>query len=138
MAYIHGKNTVVKVATKDLSAYTDSSELNRSADDHDVTGYAAATTGGAHVYEGGLTDGKFTMSGTYDSTAVTGPRAALNPLLATTVAVIRQPEGAGTGKPQDSFNALLLGYVETNPVADMVKWSAEFKISGAVTSTPQA
>ena len=90
------------------------------------------------MYEGGLTDSKFTMSGTYDSTAVTGPRAALNPLLATTVAVIRQPEGAGTGKPQDSFSAVLTGYVETNPVADMVKWSAEFQVSGAVNSTAQA
>ena len=138
MAFIHGKNTVVKVATKDLSAYTDSSEFNRSGDSHDTTTYAAATTGGAHVYEGGLTDSKFKMSGTYDSTAVTGPRAALNPLLATTVAVIRMPEGTGTGKPQDSFNAVLTGYVETNAVADMIKWSAEFQVSGAVNMTAQA
>lgn len=137
MAFVHGKNTVVKVATKDLSAYTDSSELNQSGDSHDVTTYAAATTGGGHVYEGGLTDGKFTFSGTYDSTAVTGPRAVLKPLLRTTVAVIRQPEGTGTGKAQDSFSGVLTGYVETNAVADMVKWSAEVTISGAVDGTPQ-
>lgn len=133
MALIHGKNTVVKVATADLSQYTDSSELNRTADNHDVTTYGAT----GHTYFGGLTDGKFNMSGTYDSTASTGPRAKLQPLLGTTVAVIRQPEGTGTGKPQDSFSAVITSYVETNPVADMIKWSCEMAVSGAVNSTAQ-
>lgn len=134
MAFKHGKDTVVKVATKDLSAYTDSSELNQKADSHDTTTYGNQ----AHRKAGGLLDGKFTMAGTYDSTLVTGPRAALQPLLSTVVAVIRQPEGTGTTKPQDAFNALLVGYVETNPVADMIKWSAEFEIDGIVNSAAQA
>lgn len=134
MPFIHGKNTVIKVATKDLSQYTDSSELNRTADNHDVTTYG----NNGHVYQGGLTDGKFSMSGTYDSTALTGPRAALSPLLGTTVAVIRQPEGTGSGKPQDSFNATVTGYVETNPTADMVKWSCEMVISGTVNQAAQS
>lgn len=133
MALVHGRLTVVKVATKDLSTYTDSSELNRTGDSHDVTTYGNT----AHRKAGGLLDGKFTMSGTYDSTAVTGPRAVLEPLLSTVVPVIRQPEGTGAGKPQDSFNGLLTSYVETNPVADMVKWSAEFEIDGDVDSTVQ-
>lgn len=133
MGFVHGKNTAISVATKDLSAFTDSSEIKRSADDHDVTTYG----NDAHVYAGGLTDGTFSMSGTYDSTATTGPRAVLNPLLGTVVLILRKPEGTGSGKAQDSFNGLLTGYVETNPVADMVKWSAEFNISGDVDSTPQ-
>lgn len=133
MAFVHGKNTVVKVATKDLSTYTDSSELERSGDEHDVTTYG----NNSHRKAGGLLDGSFKMSGTYDNTLVSGPRAALKPLLSTVVAVIRQPEGAGTGKAQDSFNALLTKFVETSPVADMVKWSAEFSIDGDVDSTPQ-
>lgn len=134
MAFKHGKDTVIKVATKDLSAYTDSSELKLDADTHDVTTYG----NGAHRKAGGLTDGGFTMSGTYDTTAVTGPRAALMPLLGTTVAVVRQPEGTLSGKPQDAFNAVLKGYVETNPVADMIKWSAEFELDGPVNSAAQA
>jgi hypothetical protein len=133
MAFVHGKNTVVKVATKDLSTYTDSSELERSGDSHDVTTYGNV----AHRKAGGLLDGSFKMSGTYDNTAVTGPRAVLEPLLSTVVAVIRQPDGTGTGKAQDTFNALLTKFVETSPVADMVKWSAEFEIDGDVDSTPQ-
>ena len=134
MAFVHGKNTVVKVATKDLSGYTDTSELPRTADSHDVTTYGNV----AHRKAGGLLDGTFTMSGTYDSAAVNGPRAVLEPLLGTVAAIIRQTEGAGTTKPQDSFSALLTGYTETNAVADMVKWSAAFEIDGDVDSTPQA
>jgi hypothetical protein len=133
MTFIHGKNTVVKVATKDLSAYTDSSELEIGADTHDTTTYG----NNSHRKSGGLLDGSFKMSGTYDSTAVTGPRAALKPLIGTTVAVIRQPEGAGSTKPQDSFNAVVGKYVETSPVADMVKWSCEFEIDGDVNSAAQ-
>lgn len=134
MAFIHGKNTVVTVATKDVSAYTDSSELDRSGDSHDVTTYG----NDAHRKAGGLLDGSFKMSGTYDNTALTGPRAALEPLLGTVVAIVRQPEGAGAGKAQDSFNALMTKYVETSPVADMVKWSCEFDIDGDVNTAAQA
>lgn len=134
MALVHGKNTVITVATTDLSQYTDSSELNRTADAHDTTTYGNT----AHRKSGGLLDGKFTMSGTYDNTALTGPRAKLEPLLGTVVAIVRQPDGVGAGKAQDSFSALLTSYVETNPVADMVKWSAEFEIDGDVNSAAQA
>lgn len=132
--FLHGKKTVIKVATKDLSAYTDSSELPRTADSHDVTTYG----NDSHRKAGGLLDGSFTMSGTYDTTLVTGPKAVLEPLLGTVVPVIRQPEGTGVGKPQNAFNGLLTKYTETNPVADMVKWSCEFEIDGDVNNAVQA
>lgn len=134
MAFVHGKNTVITVATKDLSEYTDSSELPRTADTHDVTTYG----NDSHRKAGGLLDGSFTMSGTYENTASTGPRAVLQPLLGTTVAIVRQPEGAGAGKAQDSFNAVMGKYTETNPVADMVKWTCEFELDGDVDSAAQS
>lgn len=133
--FVHGKNTVIKVATKDLSQFTDSSELPLTVDSHDTTTYG----NNSHRKDGGLLDGSFTMSGTYDKTAVTGPRAVLKPILkaAVPVAIIRQPEGTGAGKPQDAFNGLLVKYTETSPVADMVKWSAEFEIDGDVNDAVQ-
>lgn len=134
MSRVHGKNTVVKVDANDLSQYTDTSELPRTADSHDVTTYG----NDSHRYDGGLLDGTFTMSGTYDNTATTGPQAVLRPLLGTVVPIIRQPEGTGIGKAQDSFNALMTKYTETSPVADMVKWSAEFQIDGDVNPAAQA
>lgn len=134
MAFKHGKDTVIKLNAVDLSAYVTTSELTRTGDSHDVTTYGKAN----HVYIGGLKDGKASMAGIYDSTAVSGPRAAIMGLIGTNVTLIRQPEGTGTGKPQDSVNVLVTSYVETNPVADMVTWSCEMQLSDAITTTAQA
>lgn len=132
MAFKHGKDTVISLNAVDLSAFTDSSELNRSADSHDVTTYGKSS----HVYVGGLLDAKATMSGTYDDGA-TGPRATIEPLIGTVVTLIRKPVGTGAGKAQDSVSVLVVGYVETNPVADVIKWSAELQCTDEITSSVQ-
>lgn len=136
MAFKHGKDTVFKVDSTDISAYTSESEINRGTDTHDTTAYGAD----AHGFSAGLNTGTATASGTYDTTASTGPRAKLLSVYAgnTAVTVIRQPEGTGSGKPQDSFSAILTSYVETAPVADMIKWKADFQISGDITTTAQS
>lgn len=136
MARKHGKNTVIKVNAVDLSAYTTESELTKATDTHDTTHYGD----NAHEFDPGLNTGTFTMGGNYDSTAATGPRAALNIVYAGNAAVpiVRWPEGSGTGKAADTFNAILTNYTETNPVADMVKWKADFQVTGDVTTTAQA
>jgi hypothetical protein len=133
MAYVHGRLTVVKVATKDISPYCKTSTLEITPDVHETTGYGVANKTKA----GGLIDGKFSVSGTYDNTASLGPGNSIRPLVGTTAAIIRQMEGTGTGKPQDAFNAVVGKYVETDPVDDMVTWSCDFEITGAVNTTPQ-
>lgn len=136
MALVHGKNTVVELDGEDLSQYVKTSEFTREIDEHDVTTYGA----NAHRVRGGLLGGKFTMSGVYDSTDSTGPRAVLNALIAAgaNVTLVRMPEGTGTGKPQDSVSVLVKSYVETNPVDDYVTWSCECTLSDDVTSTTQS
>lgn len=133
MAFVHGKDTVIKLGADDLSEFTTTSELNRTADTHDVTTYGK----GSHVYAGGLKDGKATMSGVYDNAAATGPRAVIEPLLGTTVVLTRQTEGPGAGKPQDVVDVVVNTYVETNPVADMVTWSCEMQLSDDVNTQAQ-
>ncbi|HEY9413783.1 MAG TPA: hypothetical protein VIQ30_03410 [Pseudonocardia sp.] len=133
MATVHGKLTVITVATKDISAFCKTSSYEGSADVHDTTGYGK----NAKTKSGGLLDGKFTCGGTYDNTASTGPGFAIKPLLGTTVAIVRKLEGTGTGKPQEAFSAVVSKYVETSPHDDMVTWSAEFEISDVVTTTTQ-
>jgi hypothetical protein len=133
MSFVHGKNTFISLNAVDLSAFVSTSELNRSADSHDVTTYGK----NSHVYNGGLLDGKATMSGVYDNTAA-GPRDTIEPLIGTTVTLIHRVEGTGSGRPQDSVQVLIVGYVETNPVADMVAWSCEMQCSDEITSTNQA
>jgi len=131
MSFVHGRTTKLVVASKDISPYTKTSSFEKSADVHDTTGYGATD----HTKAGGLGDGKFTCGGTYDNTASVGPRNAMLALIGTTVAVVRNPEGVGSGKPNDAFSAVLTKYTETNPVDDMVTWAAEMEISGSVVTT---
>ena len=136
MAHKHGRLTVLKVNSNDISVYTTESELTETTDTHEATTYGLAD----HVQDPGLNAGTFTCSGIYDSTAATGPRAVFKAVKALNAAVpiIRQDEGTGTTKPQDSFSAILTSYVQTNPVADMIKWKADFVVTGAVNSAAQA
>ena len=133
MGFQHGKDTVITVGGDDISAWTNTSEMTRGAADHNVTSYGKD----AEVHAGGLLNGQFTCGGTYDNTITTGTHAVLNPLVGTVVEVERSPEGTGSGKPLQTFDALLTQYVETNPVADMVTWSAQFTISDDVVETAQ-
>jgi hypothetical protein len=133
MSFVHGKNTFISLNGVDLSTFVNKSDLDRGADEHDVTTYGKS----AHVVAGGLLNGKASMEGIYDNTAGTGPRAVIRPLIGTVVALIRRPEGTGTGKPQDSVSVHVKSYKETNPVADMVTWACELTLSDTVTSTVQ-
>lgn len=133
MAFVHGKDTFISVNASDISAFCNTSTFTRTADSHDVTTYGSNN----HVYVGGLGDGTSSIGGIYDNGA-TGPRDIIEPLIGTVVTFIRRPEGTGSGKPQDSVQALITNYVETSPVADMVTWTSELQLSGDVTSTNQA
>ncbi len=135
MGFVHGKNTFVSVGGSDLSTFTNQTSYNRSADSHDVTTYGK----NAKVYAAGLKDGTATITGTYDN-GVAGPRAILRPLLGATntVTFIFRPEGTGAGKPQDSVAVFVTAYEETNPVADMISWSATLQFSDDVTTTTQS
>jgi hypothetical protein len=133
MAKAHGRSTVITVAAKDISPFCRTSSYERAADVHDTTGYGVDDKGKA----GGLRETKFTCGGLYDNTTLVGPRVVLHTIVGTTVAIVRKVEGTGTGKPQDTFNAVVAKYVETNPVDDMVTWSAEFEIDGSVTTIAQ-
>jgi hypothetical protein len=133
MAFVHGKSASLLIATKDVSPFVKTSTEEMSSDFHDVTGYGKS----AHVKFGGLLDGKWTCSGTYDNTVSVGPRNAIKPLLGTTVAVVWKPEGTGTTKPQDAFSGVITKYVETTPVDDMITWSCEIEISDVITTTAQ-
>lgn len=129
----HGRFTKITVGGDDISEWTNTSEMTRGAAGHNVTGYGK----NAEVHEGGLKNGQFTCGGIYDNTASTGTHDVFTPLIGTVVEVVRMPEGVGVGKPEQTFDALLTQYVETNPVADMVTWSAQFTISDDVAETAQ-
>ncbi len=134
MAFAHGKDTYVSIDGDDLSQYTNNSGVTITADSHDVTTYGKE----AHVFKGGLKGGTATVSGIYDTTASTGPRAVLRPLVGTVVELIHRPEGTGSGLPQDKVAVLVTSYNQTHPVADMVTWTVELQFSDDIDSTAQA
>lgn len=133
MSFSHGRKTFISLNAVDLSSFVTTSALEKTVDKHDVTTYGNDN----HVYNVGLKDGTCTMSGVYDNTAG-GPRATIQALIGgSAVTLIRRPDGTGTGKAQDSVSVFVLKYNETNPVADMVTWSCDMQMTGAVTTTPQ-
>lgn len=132
---VHSKKQVVLLGGFDLSLNTNNKQGEESSDTHDVTGYGTD----AHVFAVGLDNGKGTLSGFYDSTAGTGPRAVIKGLRAARAAttLISRPEGTGSGLPQDTVSVIIEKYTETAPVADMITWSCDLQYSGTVDSTPQ-
>lgn len=133
--FVHGKNTFVSLDGTDLSPFTNTSDLGRTADTHDVTTYGPNRK--SKEYEGGLRDGTASMGGVYDNSETDGPRAVIEPLVGKKVEFIRQIEGPGEGKPQDKVQVIVTNYVETAPVADMVTWSCDMQCSGDIDTTPQ-
>ena len=136
MAFKHGKDTVVMVDSTDLSAYTNESEITETTDTHDTSAYGVE----AHTFGVGLDGGTFSMGGTYDSTASTGPRAKIHTvrLAKLAVTIVRRPEGTGSSLPMDTFSAICSSYKESAPVADMIKWTSEWQITGPVSYTAQS
>lgn len=133
MSYVHGKNTQITVAGSVVKAKT--SAFNRARDSHDTSGYGDD----GHTFGGGLTNGTFTMSGVYDNTVTTGNIAVLEAAWEDTdndegaLEIVRYPEGNTSGKPKQTFTAVMTGLDQSDPVDDMVQWTANFQISGSVT-----
>lgn len=132
MAFVHGSLTFVSLGGTDISPFSNNTEYERSADEHDVTTYGLDD----HVFSGGLKGGKTTLSGIYDDGAA-GPKAVIEPLLGTVVELIHRPEGTGTGKPQDTVDVLVKSYKESSAVADMRMWTCDLTFSGPVVPTTQ-
>lgn len=133
MATAKSKNVVVLINGTDISQYCDSGEPHVKSDIIDKTTFGKD----AHVKEGTLLDSNASLGGVYDTSLVSGPRAILKPLVGQTVPFIWRPEGTGAGKPQDVVNVVVGEYVETAPVADIVRWTCSLDGSDSINSTPQ-
>lgn len=134
MSAVHSKHTYVSLAGNDLSQYLNDSDWTRSTDVRQLTTYGNDN----EVYAGGLGDGSTDLSGTYDNTAVTGPRAVIEPLIGTNAVFVYRPEGTGAGLPERSVDVVVGEYKETHPVADYVMWTCKLQHSGDVTHSTQA
>lgn len=134
MAEVHSKHTYVSLGGFDLSTYVNDSDWTRTTDVRKLTTYGS----NAEVYAGGLGDGSTDLSGKYDNTAVTGPRAVIEPLIGASAELVYRPEGTGPGLPERTVQVIVGEYQETHPVADYVMWTCKLQHSGDVTYSTQA
>lgn len=127
-----GADAVFMLNADDISEYVDTVTFTTSADSLDVTTYG----NNGHRKRGGLTAGSIAIGGVYDTTS-NGPRDVIKPLKGTVVTFDWRPEGTGTGLPKSTGNVLVQNYVESAPVADIVRWTAALEIDGDVTDANQ-
>ncbi len=114
MAFKSGRLTEITVATKALSTYCDTADINIKVKTGDVTTFTAAWDS----FISGTAGGTLTLAGDYDPTVTTGPASVLLAQIAlnqagTTTACVFYPAGnlAGQGTSH-TFNALLTDYKE--------------------------
>lgn len=127
-----GADAILLLNAVDISTYVDTITHTESADSLDVTTFG----NDGHRKRGGLTDGTIALGGVYDTTT-SGPHDVVKPLLGTVVAYDWRPEGTGAGKPKATCNVLVQNYVESSPVADIVRWTVALEIDGDVTDANQ-
>jgi hypothetical protein len=133
MTATHGKDYYVSVDAIDLTEFVKTSNWEVNPDVHDITG--SGTDDKRH--RGGQIARTFTMGGWFDSDLTTGP-GALEELAAQTVPFVRRPQGVGTGKPQQACDVVVGKYVESQKNDDVMQWTCDFTVDGAVTATTQA
>lgn len=128
-----GADAVFMLNAIDISDFIDTVTITESHDPLDVTTFG----NDGHRKRGGLSDGSIDIGGVYDTTA-NGPHDVIKPLLGTVVAFAWRPEGTGATKPATTGNVLVQNYVESSPVAEIVRWTATLEIDGNVTDANQA
>lgn len=128
MAEVHGSVTYISLGAFDISTFTDKCDAKYSADEHDSTCYGAA----GHEVAPGLKVHGYSIGGKYVNGA-TGPRTKILALHGTKVAAIVRREGTGAGLPEETSTVHVKEVNFSNPVADIIRWTAELTVSGVVT-----
>lgn len=136
MPFSHGKSLAFKIDNSGgtlvvLTTFIDSVEFNSSVETADTTTAGAE----ARTYVSGQSDATLSISGKYDRTATTGPHAVLSGLrgLETTSTFEYGPDGSTATYVKISGECFLTSYVVSSPIGDVVNFSADFQVTGAVT-----
>ena len=132
MAFVHGKSSVFKLdnasaSLTDISSYVNNVDFPETADVAETSVLGAS----AKSYIVGLKDSSISLSGLFDATfdaiagAVIGQSATLS--------FEYSPEGTASGKVKYTGEAIMTNYSLSSPVGDVVAWSSDLQVSGAVT-----
>ena len=132
MAFVHGSDSVFKLdnsggSLTDVSSYVNNVDFPQTADVAETTTLGASNK----TYIVGLKDATISLSGLWDATAdaifgaVVGQSATLS--------FEYSPEGTGSGAVKYTGEAIMTNYAKSSPVGDVVGYSADLQVTGAVT-----
>ena len=128
----HGKSTVFKVDNNagtltDISNTLTDVSFPQSVDTAETSAFGAS----AKAYIVGLTDATLSVSGNFDATVDAHLAAIVGK--ADSVSFEYGPEGSTQGFVKYTGEALLTSYEKSGAIGDVVTYSAEFQVTGAVT-----
>lgn len=138
MAFLHGKSASFKVdnsagSLTDLSAYCDEVSISRSFETGETTTFGQS----AKTYIMGLSDATISISGKFDAAGASTVDGVLSGIIGTDAT--RSFEYKANSSTTSATNPAYTGecfctsYEVSAPVGDVVTFSAEFQVTGAVT-----
>ena len=132
MAFVHGKNSVFKLdnsggSLTDISTYVNNVDFPETADVAETSTLGSSNKS----FVVGLKDATIGLAGLWDATA----DAIFGAVVGQTVTLSFEysPEGTASGKVKYTGEAILTNYAISSPVGDVVGYSADLQVSGAVT-----
>ena len=128
----HGKSTVFKVdnnagSLTDISNTLTDVSFPQSVDTAETSAFGSS----AKSYIVGLTDSTLSISGNFDATVDAHLAAIVGK--ADSVSFEYGPEGSTAGFVKYTGEALLTSYEKSGAIGDVVTYSAEFQVTGAIT-----
>ena len=128
----HGKSTVFKVdnnagSLTDISNTLTDVSFPQSVDTAETSAFGSS----AKSYVVGLTDATLSVSGNFDATVDAHLAAIVGK--ADSVSFEYGPEGSTAGFVKYTGEALLTSYEKSGAIGDVVTYSAEFQVTGAIT-----
>ena len=132
MAFVHGKDSVFKLdnsggSLTDISSYVNNVDFPETADVAETSVLGASNK----TYIVGLKDATIGLTGFFDATADAIFGAVIGQ--SATLSFEYSPEGTGSGAVKYTGECILTNYALSSPVGDVVAYSADLQVSGAVT-----
>ena len=132
MAFVHGKDSVFKLdnsggSLTDISAYVNNVDFPETAD----VAESSVLGSSSKQYLVGLKDSTLGLTGFFDATADAIFGAVLGQ--SATLSFEYSPEGTASGIVKYTGECILTNYALSSPVGDVVAYSADLQVSGAVT-----
>ena len=139
MSFVHGKSTAFKLdnsagSVVDLSIYCDEVSFPRTIETGEITTFQAS--GGSKTYLVGLNDATISLSGKFHSTLDAHMAGVVSAQAAGTqvTGTFEYGPGGGTaGAIRYTGECIVTSYEVSSPVSDVVTWSAELQVTGAIT-----